>query len=85
MARTYRKWHYRPAERCRVTGKTSFRSAQAARAFVEVSEWNREYARVYRCPSCDWYHLTSQATNWERDRTHGTAEQDKAAAFPEAS
>ena len=68
MARTYRQWHYRPAARCRVTGKTSFRSTKAARAFVAVKDWNGAVARVYRCLVCDWYHLTSQPTNWERDR-----------------
>ena len=68
MARTYRKWHYRTAARCPATGKISFRSTKAARAFIAVVDWNREYARVYRCLSCDWFHLTSHATNWERQR-----------------
>ena len=36
--------------------------------FVEATEWNRAYARVYRCPICDWFHLTSQRTNWELAR-----------------
>lgn len=68
VARTYRKWHYRPAARCRVTGKVSFRSTKAARAFIDAVEWNRDCARVYRCLVCDWFHLTSQVTNWERER-----------------
>lgn len=68
MARTYRNWHYRTAARCPATGKTSFRSTKAARAFIVVADWNREYSRVYRCLVCDWFHLTSQLTHWERDR-----------------
>ena len=68
MARTYRYWHYRTATRCRGTGKTSFRSTKAARAFIAVAGWNSEYARVYRCLVCDWFHLTSQRTNWEQER-----------------
>jgi hypothetical protein len=51
-----------------VTGKTSFRSTKAAREFIAAAEWNREYARVYRCLRCDWFHLTSQRTNWEQAR-----------------
>ena len=59
---------------CRVTGKTSFRSAVAARTFVEAcDEWRGEVARVYRCEWCDWYHLTSHPTRWEMLRTEASA------------
>lgn len=69
MARTYRRWKYRTANPCPATGKTSFRSTTAARSFVETRDsWNAELARVYSCPACDWYHLTSQETNWALER-----------------
>lgn len=70
MARTYRRWKYRTADRCPVTGKTSFRSTTAARAFVSSREhWHGPRARVYACPVCSWFHVTSKVTNWERDRS----------------
>jgi hypothetical protein len=68
VARTYRRTRFRTAQRCAVSGKVSFRSSTAARAFVEAADWNREYARVYRCLICDWFHLTSQRTRWELAR-----------------
>jgi hypothetical protein len=69
MARTYRKLHYRPAAGCSVTGKCSFRSTRAARAFVAAQDvWNGDYVRVYRCLHCDWFHLTSKQTRWATGR-----------------
>jgi hypothetical protein len=68
VARTYERTGFRAAQPCPVTGKASFRSTQAAREFVAATDWNREYARVYRCLICDWFHLTSQRTNWELSR-----------------
>ena len=69
MARTYRRWHYRTAVRCSVTGKASFRSTTSARAFVESRDnWDGDVARVYRCEWCDWYHLTCRPTRWELAR-----------------
>ena len=74
MSRTHRRRRYRAAAGCPVTGKTSFRSTTAARAFVASrDEWYGETSRVYRCEWCDWYHLTSSPTRWELARTAGEA------------
>ncbi len=69
MSRTHRHWGYTPARRCPTTGKASFRSTVAARAFVATrGEWNGDISRVYCCEHCAWYHLTSKPTRWERLR-----------------
>ena len=74
MSRTHRVWRYATAKGCPVTGKASFRSTVAARAFVEArDEWRGEVSRVYRCEWCDWLHLTSQPTRWELVRKRSTA------------
>ena len=73
MSKTYRHWKFRSAQRCGVTGKASFKSTVAARAFVDTrDEWRGETSRVYRCEWCDWYHLTSKRTNWELARVAET-------------
>jgi hypothetical protein len=70
VSRTHRGGKYRTASNCSATGKASFRSTVAARAFVESrDEWRGEVSRVYRCEWCDWYHLTSHRTRWEMLRT----------------
>jgi len=70
VSRTYRRWKYDVAASCPVTGKASFRSTTAARAFVATrDEWHGTRARVYRCEWCDWYHLTSRPTRWELARS----------------
>lgn len=69
MARSGRLTKYQPATRCGRSGKTSFRSTVAARAFLNaVDEWRGETARVYQCPFCSWFHLTSARTLWELAR-----------------
>lgn len=69
MARTHRGWKYRAAKRCPASGKTSFRSTTAARAFIRSrGAWTGDYARVNSCRFCGWHHLTSQRTNWEVQR-----------------
>jgi hypothetical protein len=74
MSRTYRRSKHHTARNCPVTGKASFRSTVAARAFVDSrDEWRGEVARVYRCEHCDWYHLTSKRTHWELARTAAAA------------
>ena len=74
MSRTYRGWKRATARGCPMTGKTSFKSTVAARAFVESrDEWRGEVSRVYRCEWCDWFHLTSRPTRWELIRTEPTA------------
>ncbi len=69
MSRTHRHWGYKPASRCAVTDKASFRSTVAARAFVATrDDWHGDVARVYCCEHCDWFHLTSRPTRWEMAR-----------------
>lgn len=74
MSRTYRKGPSRVARQCPQTGKKSFRSTTAARQFIETRDyWRGEIARVYHCPSCLWFHLTSKPTLWERRRNAQSA------------
>ena len=66
MSRTYRKWHGRLAARCWMSVKASFRSTHSARDYIAIhgADWDNTY-RVYRCPACEWVHITSQPTRWE--------------------
>lgn len=74
MSRTYRGYKHKATKSCITSGKTSFRSTAAARAFIDTrDEWRGEVARVYCCQWCDWYHLTSKPTNWELARAGSVA------------
>jgi hypothetical protein len=74
VSRTYRGYKHKTAKSCAVSGKASFRSTAAARAFIDTrDEWRGEVARVYRCEWCDWYHLTSRETRWAMLRTDTVA------------
>jgi hypothetical protein len=67
MSRTYRRLRFRTGALCPATGKVSFPSTTAARSFIDVlKEWDGVYMRAYRCPRCEWVHLTSQRTYREQ-------------------